>query len=172
MIPEQENKFFSYILRQHGREVLKIVRKGEKALGKLARWQNPKHFNIRCRIDDVIPNSLKLRTCMKGVKTMKIIRNAERKLLLERIRQCDFTIRKCEENLNALKLDLQSKVSIEMNDRILAALFAKSHSTFFEESKNRQRQKFDRLQSTQKTKSSATNGDDTSINQKKWVMNL
>ena len=48
------------ILRQHGREVLKIVRKGEKALGNLARWQNHKHFNIRCRIDNVIPNSLKL----------------------------------------------------------------------------------------------------------------
>ena len=102
---------------------------------------------------------------------MKIIRNAEKKLLQERIRQCVFTIRKCEENLKALKLSLQSKVSIEMNDRILA-LFAKTHSTFFEKSKNRQRQKFDRLQSTQKTKSSATNGLGTSINQEKWVMNL
>ena len=102
---------------------------------------------------------------------MKIIRNAEKKLLQERIRQCDFTIRKCEENLNALKLSLQSKVSIEMNDRILA-LFSKTHSTFFEKSKNRQRQKFDRLQSTQKTKSSATNGVGTSINQENWVMNL
>ena len=46
MLPEQETNVFDCILRQHGREVLKRVRKGEKTLGKLARWQNHKHFNI------------------------------------------------------------------------------------------------------------------------------
>ena len=85
---------------------------------------------------------------MKGLKTMKIIRNVEKKPLQERIRQCDFTIRKCEENLTGLKLSIQSKMSIDMNDRILA-LFARTHSTLFEKSKNHQRQKFARLQSTQ-----------------------
>ena len=46
MLREQENNVFDSILRQHGREVLKIVRKWEKTLGKLARRQNHKHFNI------------------------------------------------------------------------------------------------------------------------------
>jgi len=86
---------------------------------------------------------------MKSVKTMRIIQNAEKKLLQERIRQCDFTIRKCEENLNVLKSSLQSKVSNDMDDQIIA-LFAKTHSLLFEKSKNRQRQKFDRPQSKQK----------------------
>ena len=65
------------ILRQHGCEVLKIVRKGEKTLGKLTRWQNHKHFNIRCRIDNIIPNSLKLRTYMKGVNDHHIINSED-----------------------------------------------------------------------------------------------
>ena len=102
---------------------------------------------------------------------MKIIRNAEKKLLQEQIRQCDFTVRKCEENLNGLKLSLQSKVSIDMdmNNRILA-FFSKTHSTLFDKSKNRQRQKFDRLQSIQITKSFSANGEDRGINQGKWVV--
>ena len=156
MFPEQETNVFDCILRQHGREVLKMVRKGEKTLGKLARWQNHKHFNIRCRYNNITPNSLKLRTCMKGVKTMKIIHNAEKKLLQERIRQCDFTIRKYEESVKELKSSLQSKVSTEINNQILT-LFEKTHSSHFEMAKSRQRQKFERLLSKEETRSPTTN---------------
>ena len=149
-----------------------MVRKGEKTLGKLARWQNHKHFNIRCRYNNITPNSLKLRTCMKGVKTMKIIHNAEKKLLQERIRQCNFTIRKYEESVKELKSSLQSKVSTEINNQILT-LFEKTHSSHFEMAKSRQRQKFDRLLISKKEIwSPTTNIGDTNIDRTKRVMNL
>ena len=108
---------------------------------------------------------------MKGVKTMKIIHNAEKKLLQERIRQCDFTIRKYEESVKELKSSLQSKVSTEINNQILT-LFEKTHSSHFEMAKSRQRQKFDRLLSKEETRSPTTNIGDTNIDQTKWVMNL
>ncbi|XP_078352286.1 uncharacterized protein LOC144636970 [Oculina patagonica] len=108
---------------------------------------------------------------MKGIKTTRIIHNAERKLLQERIRQCDFTIRKYEENMEELKSSLQSKVSTEINNRILT-LFANTHSSHFEEAKSRQRHKFDRLQSKQKTELPTLNTEDTKIDQRKWVINL
>ncbi|XP_078347130.1 uncharacterized protein LOC144632375 [Oculina patagonica] len=108
---------------------------------------------------------------MKGIKTTRIILNAERKLLQERIRQCDFTIRKYEENMEELKSSLQSKVSTEINNRILT-LFANTHSSHFEEAKSRQRHKFDRLQSKQKTELPTLNTEDTKIDQRKWVINL
>ena len=69
------------------------------------------------------------------------------------------------------KSNLQSKVSTDMNYRILA-LFAKTHSSLFDKAKNRQRQKFDRLQSKQKTQPSVMNVEDTRINKEKWVMNF
>ena len=109
--------------------------------------------------------------CMKGVKTMKIIHNAEKKLLQERIRQCDFTIRKYEESVKELKSSLQSKVSTEINNQILT-LFEKTHSSHFEMAKSRQRQKFERLLSKEETRSPTTNIGDTNIDQTKWVMNL
>ena len=102
---------------------------------------------------------------------MKIIHNAEKKLLQERIRQCDFTIRKYEESVKELKSSLQSKVSTEINNQTLT-LFEKTHSSHFEMAKSRQRQKFDRLLSKEETRSPTTNIGDTNIDQTKWVMNL
>ena len=109
---------------------------------------------------------------MEGVKTMKIILNAEKKLLQERIRQCNFTIRKYEESVKELKSSLQSKVSTEINNQILT-LFEKTHSSHFEMAKSRQRQKFDRLLiSKEEIRSPTTNIGDTNIDRTKWVMNL
>ena len=102
---------------------------------------------------------------------MKIIHNAEKKLLQERIRQCNFTIRKYEESVKELKSSLQSKVSTEINNQILT-LFEKAHSSHFEMAKSRQRQKFDRLLSKEEIRSPTTNIGDTNIDQTKWVMNL
>ncbi|KAH3776308.1 hypothetical protein DPMN_177730 [Dreissena polymorpha] len=45
MNTEQENNLHSCILRQHGQEVLKLVRQGEKTQTKLARRKNHHHFN-------------------------------------------------------------------------------------------------------------------------------
>lgn len=91
-------------------------------------------------------------------------------LFQERIGQCDFTFRKCEEKINVLKSSLQSKVSTDMNDWILA-LFADTLIALWEV-KEYQRQKFDRIQSKWKTQPSVTNIRDASINQEKWVTNL
>ena len=49
---------FNIVLRQHGREVLKLLRSVEKTVRKIARWENHTQFNIRCSRHKIILTSI------------------------------------------------------------------------------------------------------------------
>jgi hypothetical protein len=109
----------SWILSQHGREVLKMLRLMEKTTEKLARWKNNKHFNLRCVRCNVVPKCLHLKPPIKGTSAKNLIQKTERRLLNIAIAQCQYTIRKLEDIKQETLENLRSQVSSETMDAIL-----------------------------------------------------
>ena len=165
--PEQGN-IHAVILRQHGREVLKEIRKTEKLQQKRARWNNHRHFNLRCYNNNVAPTSIQIKSPVKGIKADKIIRKAERQLLQERIRQCEYTLKKINDDLQKKQEWINSKTEPELSNRITDAL-THAHETEFERCKQRHRTKFEKLMVRN---NSDILGNKTNIDTSKWVVNL
>ena len=165
--PEPGN-IHAVILRQHGREVLKEVRKSEKLQQKRARWNNHRHFNLRCYNNNVAPTSIQIKSPVKGKKADKIIRKAERQLLQERIRQCEYTLKRIDDDLQKKQEWINSKTEPELSNRITDAL-THAHETEFERCKQRHRTKFEKLMVRN---NSDTLVDKTNIDTSKWVVNL
>ena len=94
---ESSNNFQAVILRQHGRNVLRNLQAAENTVVKIAKWTNHRIFNIRCVRTDIIPNSLKIGSVVRGTNAAIVLRKAEKRLLDIRVRQCSFTIAKLEE---------------------------------------------------------------------------
>ena len=74
---ESSNNFQAVILRKHGRNVLRNLRAAENTAVKIAKWINNRIFNIRCIQADIVPNSLKLDSVVRGTNTAIVPRNAE-----------------------------------------------------------------------------------------------
>ena len=169
MDPEIGN-LHSRLHRQHGRDVVKGLRELEKTAGKIARWKNHRHFNVRCVHNDVTPNSIRLKSSVKGDTAQKILRKTEKKLTNLRISQCTYTINKLEDR----KKDLEDKLISQLTDeqgQEAKAFIAHAQSQVFESTKTRQREKFQRLLQ-QKTPSLSTNGDKYTHITNRWVVNI
>ncbi|XP_070547586.1 uncharacterized protein [Ptychodera flava] len=119
-----------------------------------------------------MPNSLKLKTTVKGTNANVIIHRAEKRLLNERIRQCNFTVKKIKEEIENIKTQLVTELEPEIWERIRTA-YDNAYEKQFTECRYRQQQKYDHLVAQR-------NGDDrngenyltTHINPDKWVVNL
>ena len=59
---------------------------------KMVDFQNHRRFTLRCLSKDLIPVSIKLKTTVKTLKGIYIVRKAERMLMNERIRSINKTI--------------------------------------------------------------------------------
>ena len=87
------DEHFHYHLESNfGRNCRLQVRSLEKTARKLANFRNHLRFNLRCLHEGILPRSVRLTSTVTGHRANNILRNAERKLLNERIRQFNFTI--------------------------------------------------------------------------------
>ena len=92
---EGHNKnIYSILLGQHRRDAVTSIRKVEKKNMKLTNWINHRIFNIRCQRANITPTSLKIKISDEGIWADRIIYQAQRKLLNNRIYKCDFYILK------------------------------------------------------------------------------
>ena len=132
-----------YFISQHGRDVLKTVRKLENTICKQALWQNHRHFNLRCIHNNVIPVSLKLKSTVHGLRP-KGSSSKQKSLLQERIRQCELRLKYLQPEINDLECYLKSKLEPELWDRVKEST-QDSCSFTFHRFKQRQRRKFDNL---------------------------
>ena len=138
----------SFILSQHGREVLKSLRSLEKINQILARWKNNCHFNTKCVHNNVVPKCLHPKSPIKGRTAEITIKKAERRLLNIAIAQGHFTIRKPKEEKEAI----WEKISHEIkDDETIAAILEYTTTTYemeFAATKDRQQTKFHKINRT------------------------
>ena len=116
----------------------------EKTANKIARWKNHRHFNVRCVHSNVTPNSIRLKSNIKGTTAQKILKQAEKKLTNLRISQCSFTINKLEDRKKEIEDELFKKLSAKDREEVQSFVLEAQAYTF-ESTKTRQRQKFDQL---------------------------
>ena len=144
----------------------------EKTTQKIARWTNNRHFNVRCVHNNIVPSSIKLKSNVKGLSANKILQKAEKKLLNIRISQCTFTIKKLEERNIQNKTALFERLSAK--DKQEVDLFLKErHIHAFENTKAKQREKYDKLLEKEKRKNDGNyDKDEHAQIKKRWVVNL
>ena len=157
--------------RQHGREVVKGLRELEKTANKIARWKNHRHFNVRSVHNNVTPNSLRLKTSVKGITAQKIIKQAEKKLTNLRISQCSFTIDKLQDKKDELEINLFKHLSQEERQEV-ETFVARAQSYTFETTKTKQREKFNRLLEKNSQSKTPVNDQKYANITKRWVLNL
>ena len=168
----ESSNLHSKLYRQHGREVVVGLRRLEKTERKLARWINHRHFNIRCARSDVMPNNIRLKSSVRGETSDKILRKTERKLLEVRIRQCTYTIDKLKGERSEARSKLESYLPAPLWTEV--EMFTEhAHRQTFEETKTKQRGKFEKLQAS-KDKPHCTNEELQKLLEikERWVVNL
>ena len=77
---------------EFGEESVFLLQQWEKIEKKMADFRNHRRFSLRCLKRDVIPVSIRLRTNIKTIRGLEIIRKTERKLLNERIRSINNSL--------------------------------------------------------------------------------
>ncbi|XP_072025382.1 uncharacterized protein [Amphiura filiformis] len=159
------------ILRQHGRDVLKILRKAENTTLKIARWTNHRIFNIRCAKADITPRSIKLKSAVTGIKANKVIHKAEKQLLDIRIRNCSFTISKLQDELQNSETELVSAIDDHQQQQQVETHLSRMRSTEFENVKGKQRDKFAKLVSSKQELLLKKRAQDSEIDKNRWVIN-
>ena len=83
---------FAKLITEYGQESVKILRRWEKLNLKMADFQNHRRFTLRCLSQDLIPVNIKLKTTVKTLKGIYIVRKTERMLMNERVRSINNTI--------------------------------------------------------------------------------
>ena len=166
--PESGTNIHCFILRQHGRDVLHLLRKLEKVVDKLARWRNHLIFNIRCRRTNITPKTLQIKSPINGEKAKDVLHRTEQKLLNIRISQCTFTIRKLCDEKTKLEEDLYQKVG--NNWITLQSYIQSAYERKFNSVKDAQRQKFTRMKEEKCQKGLTSNS--STFNKDRWVKNL
>ena len=74
----------------HGRIALTNFREWEKVKRHLARYSNHLQFNLHCKHNGLTPNSLRIKTGIRGPAANKIIERAQRQLVSVRIKETLF----------------------------------------------------------------------------------
>ena len=72
--------------QEYGQESIFLLQQWEKLEKKMANYRNHLRFTIKCLKNEVIPVSVRLKTNVKTLRGIQIIRKAEKQLLNEQIR--------------------------------------------------------------------------------------
>ena len=158
----------SYILSQHGRDVLKTLRKLEKTTLKIARWKNHRHFNTKCAQNKLIPKRIHLVSPVKGKAADLTLRKCEQRLLNINIAQCHFTIRKLEEEKEELISSITNLVGETSTKTAILEHVNTLHEREFATVKDRQRRKYETIRSHNNQISENI----PCIDKSRWVINI
>ena len=82
----------AFIKQEFGEESVLKLHLWERTEKKMADYKNHRRFLIKCLKRDIIPVSIKLKTCLYTRKASEIIRRAEKQLLNEHIRSINNMI--------------------------------------------------------------------------------
>ena len=166
-------------MRSLGKKVFSFCDSGRR-LRKMADFCNHRRFSLRCLKKDIIPVSIRLKTNIRTVRGMDIIRKTERKLLSECIRSInnslelhtyerDSIIQQLEKKLE----QDQSNLLQECQDFIKRIIECRHHRVMV-----RQKRKFELLCQrktggrSNQDEHDNSNCDRTSDTDSKWIKNL
>ena len=82
----------SHLNEKFGEESVYLLQQWEKIEKKMADFCNHRRFSLRCLKLDVIPVSIRLKTNIRTVRDLEIIRKTERKLLNECVRSINNSL--------------------------------------------------------------------------------
>ena len=82
----------SHLNEEFGEESVYLLQQWEKIEKKMVDFCNHRRFSLRCLKTDVIPVSIRLKTNIRTVRGLEIIRKTERKLLNERVRSINNSL--------------------------------------------------------------------------------
>ena len=172
---QQSSNFHSQLTSKFGRSALDHLRKIERKTIALAKWKNHLHFSLKCKRNTVFPVSLTINSTVKGARADAILLRAKKALLRERIRQNNMTISNIKKDISEATVNFTSIVDSETlseaKDRI-----AQVENSTFNQTRQKQKKKFDRLLSIQTKKTECelvakVSMTEVKETQDKWVVN-
>ncbi len=168
----------SHIKDNFGRDGLKLFREYEKTTRKIASFNNHLTFNLKCLHEDLVPRSIQLTSVVKGHRAESILRNAEKKLINERIRQVNFNLDVLKNKRLDLSEELFCKFPAHEFDRV-QEFCQRAQLDQHAKVKSRQIDKFNNLKLKQQSKAdldlnwrSRENNQSSQGNKEKWVKNI
>ena len=160
---------------------MKTVRDYENIERKIARHRNHLVYTLRCKDENVIPPSLKIKSPINTSRARDIVNKAQKALVRERIRVINNKL----DNLKQTSTEIRSRIQQQLPDSVysnVATHIAKSRESEFQKAKWRQLDKLQRLMNKNEEKSSGKGGRHQSCKSqepdlggqqlKRWVVNL
>ena len=92
MYTNKDSNFISYLRTKYGEDCVRLLRKWEITVKKMADYRNHRRFRLKCIKTSITPVSCKLKNPLKTNRSYEIIHKAEKQLLYERIRNIYNTL--------------------------------------------------------------------------------
>ena len=172
---------FNDLRKDYGQSTVKTVRDYENIERKIARHRNHLVYTLRCKDENVIPPSLKIKSPINTSWVRDIVNKAQKALVRERIRVINNKL----DNLKQTSTEIRSRIQQQLPDSVysnVATHIAKSRESEFQKAKWRQLDKLQRLMNKNEEKSSGKGGRHQSCKSqepdlggqqlKRWVVNL
>ena len=110
--------FKEFIRSQHGDKATQLINRLDRIEKKIVKTSNHLTFLLRCRDNNIVPRGLQLKSPVKSPAALKIIENASKRLVRERIRSHRSQKAACTEQAQQIHASLESTLSQEMYQKL------------------------------------------------------
>ena len=98
MYTNKESNLISYLRTKYGVESVRLLKKWEMTIKKMADYRNHRWFMLKCIKASITLVSCKIKNLLKTKRSYDIIHKAEKQLLYERIRNINNAMDMFEKN--------------------------------------------------------------------------
>ena len=134
----------SFMKQEYGQESIFLLQQWEKLEKKMADYWNHLRFTIKCLKNEVIPVSVRLKTNIKTLRGIQIIRKAEKQLLNECIRSINNILEllmlkrdTCSNKVKELILQKDDRNTLEECNNLMERVREYRHNTVMRRQKVR-----------------------------------
>ena len=122
----------------------KITSSYQRCTEKISKFRNHIVFNARCKRENIIPPSLRIRSPIDTEQGRRIAERAGQQYVNERLRLANYKVRQLEGERKWREIGLQRRLSAEDYARVLE-MSQENAEIVFEQTKKSQREKYERL---------------------------
>ena len=159
-----------YLRSRYGYSSAVMSGQYSSCLEKLSKFKNHVAFTARCKKEQVIPPSLRIRPPVDTVRGREIAERASRQFLNERLRIANFKCRELQDELKWREIGLRRTLDQEDFGK-LKQISEKHAEKIFLQVREKQREKFAKY-SDRKKKGRGAKAGEGSINKTRWVLNF
>ena len=134
----------SIVRRRYSGQILKAIRKFEKADYKLRKAKLDINLFVRCQHENVIPNFLKFRLANKDLRNSITYRKCQLNLLQKKINNKKSRLKTLQNEFNRLRSDLQFGLNC-IDFAHISAIFLSSNDNILKSHDSIQQKKFNKL---------------------------